>query len=198
MKVVSRAELASSQRPEGDWRELDTTPEFRQFVAKKLDELVESMIKEKDVWQHLPAASMSSAAADGGSVSLFTGGPPLEVREEEEAPPPTKRPRLSGVDLQRYQLKKKARNDRLEVSAGDSTNGQKAAPPDTSSVKVAQPDDTSSVKVAPPVQMDGTTGGGEESDSSEDEDMARFAEAAVPQAFIDSLEKSRTVKLDSK
>ena len=105
---VTRAEMGGGPA-EGDWRELDTTPEFREFVGKKLDQLVSGMIKEKDRCKHLRQAPVE------GGVCLFAGAPPLQVAEEappEPPPPPAKRPKLSGVELQRYQLKKKSRRDR--------------------------------------------------------------------------------------
>ncbi|KAF0304177.1 hypothetical protein FJT64_023962 [Amphibalanus amphitrite] len=175
---VSRAEMGGAPA-EGDWRELDTTPEFREFVGKKLDQLVSSMIKEKDRCKHLRPAPVE------GEVRLFAGAPPLQVAEEAapEPPPPAKRPRLSGVELQRYQLKKKGRRERQPATP------DAVPPPSGGDGPVSQSPDSGGEAVP------AVGGGGKDSDSDSDDDLARFAEAAVPADFMKSLAKSKTVKL---
>ena len=182
---------------EADWRELDTTPEFREFVGKKLDQLVSGMIKEKDRCKHLRSAPVEEGA---GGVQLFAGAPPLEVTDAtpEEPPPPAKRPKLTGVDLQRYQLKKKSRRERDRTGA-DGTGRDRQPVGKTESTPAA---DTSAgdAKTAAPAENGraGKEGSDASSDSdSDDDDLARFAEAAVPADFMTSLAKSKTVKLDA-
>ncbi|XP_037086247.1 uncharacterized protein LOC119107005 [Pollicipes pollicipes] len=169
-----------SSSADSDWRDLDTTPEFREFVGKKLDQVVECMIKEKDRCKHLRPVPVE------GSVQLFSGAPPLQVADEAAPEPAPKRPRLAGVDLQKYQLKKKSRCER-RPTAGDG----RAAPPDASSSALGA--------LSPPQSETGAAAapGDGSSDSSDDEDLARFAEAAVPADFMSALATSKTVKLDA-
>ena len=190
---ISRSEMGAGPT-EADWRELDTTPEFREFVGKKLDQLVSGMIKEKDRCKHL-----RSAPLEEGGVQLFAGAPPLEVNEgtPEEPPPPAKRPKLFGVDLQRYQLKKKSRRERdgtgaeRDKQSKEKTDTSPAADRSAGDAKTAAPAGNGTTK-------DGKEGSDASSDSdSDDDDLARFAEAAVPADFMKSLAKSKTVKLDA-
>ena len=184
---IARSEMCGGPA-EADWRELDTTPEFREFVGKKLDELVSGMIKEKDRCKHLRPATVE------GSVQLFAGAPPLEVAEyvQPEPPPPAKRPKLSGVDLQRYQLKKKGRRER-----GGAASGGRKQPDEESAVGLPIGEAKAASSAENRTAEDDKEESDGSSDSDSDDDLARFAEAAVPADFMTSLAKSKTVKLSS-